>query len=138
VKTISTKADRAVLLRLPDSMRKRLQKVAKSENRSMNAVIMVALARYFEVEGYSPPASKADIEAALKDFEDRMLNRFPVLAELIKKGSAGEGEDASPKESVAEAALKNLEEDLDRKLAELTKKTPDTDEHVDLIKKKIK
>jgi hypothetical protein len=94
VKTISKKADASVLLRLPDSMRKRLARVAKSEKRSMNAVIMVALARYFESER-PPPVSigyrlPADLKTALDDLRDRLANQDQKLTELIKKADTGD------------------------------------------------
>jgi hypothetical protein len=54
-KSISKKAGRELVeqfqLRLPDGMREHLAEVAERERRSMNAVIVTALAIYFAQEG---------------------------------------------------------------------------------------
>jgi predicted DNA-binding protein len=80
------------LFRLPGGMRERLAKVAEREGRTMGAVIVVALAEYFENHDAAPPGSRgyrrsAEIEAALKDLEDRLDRK---LAELTKKTDTDE------------------------------------------------
>jgi predicted transcriptional regulator len=110
-KTISKKTgpgSEQFQLRLPDGMRKQLAEVAEREGRSMNVVIVTALQMYFESERQSA-AVRAQIHAAHQPGYEM---------------------------DVA-TALKDLEDRLDRKLAELTKKT-DTDEIARLIKQTIK
>ena len=96
-------------LRLPDGMRKHLAKVAEREGRTMNAVIVAALAMYFENERQS---------AAL-----RAQLRAPLLPAL--------------EIGTATKSLEDLVYRLDQKIAELSKKS-DTDEIVRLIKQQLK
>jgi hypothetical protein len=90
------------LFRLPKGMRKRLAEVAEREGRTMGAVIVTALAIYFENEnmlpwskGYrlSADLEKAikdlvgqlDIEKAIKDLSDKLAAQDQKLNELLKK-----------------------------------------------------
>lgn len=88
-KTISKKTGQGseqFQLRLPDGMRKQLARVAEREGRSMNVVIVTALAMYFENEDASPPGSKGyRVETAIKDLVDQMATRHQELVRLIKK-----------------------------------------------------
>jgi predicted DNA-binding protein len=76
-------------LRLPDGMRKRLAEVAEREGRSMNVVIVTALAMYFENQDAAPKESQS-VATALKDLRDRLANQDQKLTELIKKADTGE------------------------------------------------
>jgi hypothetical protein len=89
-KNISKKAGRGseqFQLRLPDGMRKHLAVVAEREGRSMNAVIVTALAIYFESEDASPGSKGYRF---IKDIVDQLANQHQELVQLIK-GDAGEG-----------------------------------------------
>jgi hypothetical protein len=87
-KTISKKAGQEseqFQLRLPDGMRKQLARVAECEGRSMNVVIVTALAMYFENEDTSPGSKGYRVETAIKDLVDQMANQHRELVQLIKK-----------------------------------------------------
>jgi predicted transcriptional regulator len=91
--TISKRTDRGsdqFLLRLPDGMRKQLAEVAEREGRTMSAVIVVALAAYFEQERQSAALHahfKANrLETGTVTIED--IDR--KLSELIKKADTSE------------------------------------------------
>jgi hypothetical protein len=92
-KTISKRTDRGsdqFLLRLPVGMRGQLAEVAEREGRTMSAVIVVALAAYFEQERQSA-AVRAQLhanrlETGTVTIED--LDR--KLTELTRKIETGE------------------------------------------------
>ena len=97
-KAISKKTGRGseqFQLRLPDGMRKQLAEVAEREGRTMNAVIVVALVRYFETERQSA-ALRAQIQAPgqgstdIKGLEDLVVRLDQKLTELIKKADTSE------------------------------------------------
>jgi predicted transcriptional regulator len=97
-KAISKKTGRGseqFQLRLPDGMRKQLAEVAGREGRTMNAVIVVALVRYFENERQSA-ALRAQIQAPgqgstdTKGLEDLVVRLDQKLTELIKKADTSE------------------------------------------------
>ena len=103
-KTISKKTDRGsqqFLLRLPGTMRKQLAEVAEREGHTMNAVIVNALALYFNNEDMMPWSKgyrlSADIETAIKNLVGQLDNQHQELVQLITQGNEG----ASPGSKVA-------------------------------------
>jgi hypothetical protein len=73
-KTVSKRTGRGseqFQLRLPDGMREHLAAVAEREGRSMNAVIVTALAIYFAQEG--------------TPLDDRVKNELRDMRKAIKK-----------------------------------------------------
>ncbi|WMT77447.1 Arc family DNA-binding protein [Bradyrhizobium sp. Ash2021] len=89
---ISRRTDRGsdqFQLRLPKGMREHLAEVAEHQGHTMNAVIVTALAMYFETERQSA-ALRAQIQAPgqgstdTKGFEDLVV-RLDQLTELIRK-----------------------------------------------------
>ena len=85
-KTISKKAGRELVeqfqLRLPDGMREYLAEVAERERRSMNAVIVTALAVYFAQEG-TPLDERVKNE--LGDMQKAIEDLTKEVAELRSK-----------------------------------------------------
>jgi hypothetical protein len=66
-------------------MRKQLARVAEREGRSMNVVIVTALAMYFENEDAAPWSKGYHVETAIKDLVDQLANQHQELVQLIKK-----------------------------------------------------
>ena len=87
-KTISKKTGQGseqFQLRLPDGMRKQLARVAEREGRSMNVVIVTALAMYFENEDASPGSNGHRVDTAINDLVDQLASQHEELVKLIKK-----------------------------------------------------
>ena len=85
-------------LRLPDGMRKQLAEVAEREGRSMNVVIISALATYFE--------RSAGIETTLKELVDLAIQHHELLTQLLLKGDIGAAREAA--EDAARAIKQKL------------------------------
>jgi predicted DNA-binding protein len=86
-KTISKKTDRGseqFQLRLPDGMRERLARVAERQGHTMNAVIVTALARYFENEDAGMDAALKGL-GDLKGMVDQLAAQQLELVELLRK-----------------------------------------------------
>jgi hypothetical protein len=86
-KTISKKTGQGseqFQLRLPDGMRKQLARVAEREGRSMNVVIVTALAMYFENEDAAKQDQLLGLETAIRELTDQLANQHQTL-ELLKK-----------------------------------------------------
>ena len=86
-KTISKKTDHGseqFLLRLPDGMRERLAKVAERQGHTMNAVIVTALARYFE-DGDAPSIKDeiSELRLRLARLEARLSEADSADAESL-------------------------------------------------------
>jgi hypothetical protein len=88
---ISKRTDRGseqFLLRLPGGMRERLAKVAEREGHTMNAVIVTALAMYFESK--RPPAvsieyrRSAEIETAIRELAANQQLTLELLKKMIQ------------------------------------------------------
>ena len=83
-------------LRLPDGMRKQLARVAERQGHTMNAVIVTALAAYFENEEAGIDAAMKMQATALKGLIDiqgrveQLAAQQLELIQLIKKGDAGD------------------------------------------------
>jgi hypothetical protein len=91
-KAISRKTDRGseqFQLRLPDGMRKRLADVAERQGHTMNAVIVTALAMYFQYSENQDVALRENqsIATDIKDLRDRLAN---LEQKLNEKADAGE------------------------------------------------
>jgi hypothetical protein len=87
-KTISKKTgpgSEQFQLRLPDGMRKQLAEVAEREGRSMNVVIVTALANYFENEDTAPGSKGYQVDTAIKELADQLASQHQELVKLIKK-----------------------------------------------------
>jgi hypothetical protein len=81
-KTVSKKTGRGseqFQLRMPDGMREQLAEVAEREGRSMNAVIVTALALYFAQEGMS---LSDRVKNDLRDMQKAIERLIEEVAEL--------------------------------------------------------
>jgi predicted DNA-binding protein len=72
------------ILRLPDGMRERLAEVAESQGRTMNAVVIGALAEYL-TDVKSLESQLAGIEKAILSLTEKVAEQNQTVSELIKK-----------------------------------------------------
>jgi len=87
-KKVAGRGSEQFQLRLPDGMRKQLAEVAERQGRSMNVVIVTALAEYFENEDAAPGSKGYRVDAAIKDLTDQMAAQHQELVQLIKKSES--------------------------------------------------
>jgi hypothetical protein len=90
-KTVSKKTGRGseqFQLRMPDGMREHLAGVAERERRSMNAVIVTALALYFAREGTPPPPPDERLKSLLRAKLGSALTEIihELMVEHVRKG----------------------------------------------------
>ena len=71
-------------LRMPDGMRERLAEVAESQGRTMNAVVIGALAEYL-ADAKSLESRLAGIEKAILSLTDKVAEQNQAVSELVKK-----------------------------------------------------
>jgi predicted DNA-binding protein len=72
------------ILRLPDGMRERLAKVAESQGRTMNAVVIGALAEYL-TNAKSLESQLTGIEKAIASLTDKIAEQNRTVSELVQK-----------------------------------------------------
>jgi hypothetical protein len=77
----TNRASDKFVLRLPGGMREHLARVAEREGRSMNSVVVTALAAYFESED-APKKSGFDVEAVIRFFSEGQQQIIESLDEL--------------------------------------------------------
>jgi len=86
-KTISKKTGRGseqFQLRFPDGMREHLAEVAERERRSMNAVVITALAMYFANEDAAPKQNELlGVETAIKDLAEQQQQTLELVKKII-------------------------------------------------------
>jgi hypothetical protein len=74
------------ILRLPDGMRERLAEVAESQGRTMNAVVIGALAEYL-TGAKSVESQLAGIEKAILALTDKVAQQNQTVSQLVKEGA---------------------------------------------------
>jgi predicted DNA-binding protein len=72
------------ILRLPDGMRERLAEVAESQGRTMNAVVIGALAEYL-TGAKSVESQLAGIEKAILALTDKVAQQNETVSQLVKE-----------------------------------------------------
>jgi predicted DNA-binding protein len=74
------------ILRLPDGMRERLAEVAESQGRTMNAVVIGALAEYL-ANAKSLESQLAGIEKAILALTDKVSEQNQVVSQIVKESA---------------------------------------------------
>jgi predicted DNA-binding protein len=74
------------ILRLPDGMRERLAEVAESQGRTMNAVVIGALAEYL-ANAKSLESQLAGIEKAIQALTDKVSEQNQVVSQIVKENA---------------------------------------------------
>jgi predicted DNA-binding protein len=72
------------ILRLPDGMRERLAEVAENQGRTMNAVVIGALAEYL-TGAKSAESQLAGIEKAIQALTDKVAQQSQTISQLVKE-----------------------------------------------------
>jgi predicted DNA-binding protein len=83
--TTSRESDKFIL-RLPDGMRERLSQVAESQGRTMNAVVVGALAEYLE-NTESLESQLAGIEKAILALTDKVSEQNEAVIQMAKENA---------------------------------------------------
>jgi predicted DNA-binding protein len=83
--TTSRESDKFIL-RLPDGMRERLAEVAESQGRTMNAVVVGALAEYLG-DAKSLESQLAGIEKAILALTDKVAVQNEAVTQIVKENA---------------------------------------------------
>jgi len=83
--TTSRESDKFIL-RLPDGMRERLTEVAESQGRTMNAVVIGALAEYL-ADAKSLESQLAGIEKAILALTDKVAEQNQAVIQIVKENA---------------------------------------------------
>jgi predicted DNA-binding protein len=83
--TTSRESDKFIL-RLPDGMRERLAEVAVSQGRTMNAVVIGALAEYL-ADAKSLESQLAGIEKAILALTDKVAEQNEAVTQIVKENA---------------------------------------------------
>jgi predicted DNA-binding protein len=83
--TTSRESDKFIL-RLPDGMRERLAEVAVSQGRTMNAVVIGALAEYLS-DAKSLESQLAGIEKAILALTDKVSEQNEAVTQIAKENA---------------------------------------------------
>jgi hypothetical protein len=93
--TTSRESDKFIL-RLPDGMRERLAEVAVSQGRTMNAVVIAALAEYL-AGAKSLESQLAGIEKAILTLTDKVAEQNQAVTQIVKENADKGGVRRPPK-----------------------------------------
>jgi len=80
----TTRESDKFILRMPDGMRERLAEVAESQGRTMNAVVIGALAEYL-TDAKSLESQLSGIEKAILAVTDKVAQQNQTLSKLVKE-----------------------------------------------------
>jgi predicted DNA-binding protein len=83
------------ILRLPDGMRERLAEVAESQGRTMNAVVIGALAEYL-TDAKSIESQLAEIRMVLQALTEKIFEKDHAASSEVKENAEKQGRQQSP------------------------------------------